>query len=103
LRVSCSSLQRFADREVVGVGGVGRDGEVGSLGQPRQRADQVGGELAVGPGVAEDLLHVPVGVVVGEDRAVEVLGAAAQLQVVGGRADRVDGVVWVLEPVAVGV
>ena len=74
-----------------------------TLGQAGQRADQVGRQLAVGARVEEHLLHVPVGVVVGEDRVVEVLVRARRLQVVGGGADRVDRVVGVLAAVAVGV
>src|SRR5262249_24262521 len=89
--------------DVVGVAGVGGDREVGALGQPGQRPDQVGGQAAVGARVEQHLLRVPVGVVVGEDRVVEVLGAAGDLQVVGGGADRVDRVVGVLAPVPVGV
>ncbi len=64
--------QRRAGGDVVGVAGVGGDREVGALGEPGQRADQVGREPAVGAGVEQHLLHVPVGVVVGEDRVVEV-------------------------------
>ena len=76
---------------------------MGTLGQPGQRADQVGGDAAVGAGVGEHLLRVPVGVVVGEDRAVEIFLAARDLEVMGGGADRVDRVVGILAPVAVGV
>ena len=76
---------------------------MGALGQPGQRADQVGRQLAVGAGVEQNLLGVPVGVVVGEDRVVEIVGAAGDLQVPGGGADRVDRVVGVFAPVAVGV
>ena len=102
-RVGARALQRCAGGEFVRVAGVGGDREVGALGEPGQRADQVGGDAAVGAGVGEDLLRVPVGVVVGEDRAVEVLLAARDLEVVGGGADRVDRVVGVLATVAVGV
>ena len=41
-------LQRRAGRDVVGVAGVGGDREVGALGEPGQRADQVRRQLAVG-------------------------------------------------------
>ena len=97
------ALQRRPGRDVVGVAGVGGDREVRALGQPGQRADQVGRQFAVGAGVEQHLLHVPVGVVVGEDRVVEVLVAAGGLQVAGRGADRVDRVVGVFAPVAVGV
>jgi hypothetical protein len=76
---------------------------VGALGEPGERADEVGRQLAVGPRVEQHLLHVPVGVVVGEDRVVEVLAASSRLEVGGGGADRVDRVVGVLAAVAVGV
>src|ERR1700742_994583 len=97
------ALQRRAGGDVVGVAGVGGDREVGALGEAGQRADQVGRKLAVGAGVEEDLLHVPVGVVVGEDRLIEILVAASDLEVVGRGADRVDRVVGVFATVAVGV
>ncbi len=96
-------LQRLAGADVVGVARVGGDREVGALGEPGQRGDEIVGELAVGAGVEEHLVDVPVGVVVGEDRVVEVLGAAGGAQVAGRGADRVDRVVGVLAPVGVGV
>ena len=96
-------LQGGPSGDVVGVAGVGRDREMRPLGEARQRTDEVGGKAAVGAGVEEHLLHVPVGMVVGEDRLVEVVVAAGQLQVMGGGADRVDGVVRVFLAVAVGV
>ena len=97
------ALHCLAQRDVVGVARVGGDGEVGALGQARQRADQVVGELRVLVGVQQDLVHVPVSVVVGEDRVAQVLLGAGGLQVAAGGADRVDGVVGVLAPVLVGV
>ena len=97
------ALQRRPGRDVVGVARVGGDREVGSLGQAGQRADQVGGKFAVGAGVEQHLLGVPVGVVVGEDRVVEIVGAAGDLEVAGRGADRVDRVVGVFATVAVGV
>ena len=48
-------------------------------------------------------LHVPAGVVVGEDRLREVLGRAGRVQIAGGGEDRVDRVVRIGDPVAVGV
>ena len=59
--------------------------------------------LAVLTRVEQDLVDVPVGVVVGEDRAGEVVLAAGRLEVVGRGADRVDRVVRVLATVVVGV
>ena len=97
-----ASRRRLRSRSV-GVAGVGGDREVGALGQPGERADQVLGQLAVAARVEQHLLHVPVGVVVGEDRVVEVALAPGRLQVAGGGADRVHRVVGVLAPVAVGV
>ena len=76
---------------------------MGALGEPGERADQVVGQLRVLVGVEQHLVHVPVGVVVGEDRFAQVLLGARRLQVAAGGADRVDGVVGVLAPVLVGV
>ena len=59
--------------------------------------------VGVAAGVGEDLADVPVGVVVGEDRAVGVGGHAGGAEVAGGGEDRVFGVVRVGDPVAVGV
>ena len=89
--------------DVVRVPGVGGDREVGALGEPGERADQGVGQLAVLVGVEQDLVDVPVGVVVGEDRGAQVLVAAGGPQVAGGGADRVDRVVGVLAAVVVGV
>ena len=57
----------------------------------------------VAAGVGEHLGDVPVGVVVGEDRAVGVGRHAGGGEVAGGGEDRVFGVVGVGDPVAVGV
>ena len=103
LGVGGGAFEGGAGGDFVRVTGVGGDREVGTLGEAGQRADQGGGDATVGAGVGEDLLRVPVGVVVGEDRAVEVLLAAGDLEVVGGGADRVDRVVGVLATVPVGV
>ncbi len=89
--------------DVVGVAGLGGDREVGALGEAGDRADQVVRELAVLLRVEQDLVDVPVGVVVGEDRAAQVGLAAGGAEIAGGAADRVDGVVGVLAAVAVGV
>ena len=64
----------------------------------RQRAGAL-----VGVGLGEDLLDVPVGVVVGEDRPVPVARRAGGAQVAGGGVDRVVGVGRVAPAVAVGV
>ena len=58
---------------------------------------------AVGVGLGEDLGDVPVGVVVGEDRAVVVGGGAGGAEVAGGGGDRVGGVVGGLAAVVVAV
>ena len=97
------ALHRGALGDVVGVAGLGGDGEVGALGQAGERVDDAARQVAVLLGVEEDLVDVPVGVVVGEDRGAQVLGAAGGLEVAGGGADRVDRVVGILAAVAVGV
>ena len=74
-----------------------------ALREARERADEVGGEAADDAGAHQDRLDVPVGVVVGEDRAVEVLVGPGGAQVARGREDRVDRVERVLLAVAVGV
>ncbi len=89
--------------DVVGVPRVGGHREAGSFGQPRQRADQRLRQLAVLVRVEQDLVDVPVGVVVGEDRGAQILLPAGRLQVSRGGADRIDRVVGVLAPVLVGV
>ena len=88
--------------EVVGVAGAGGDGEA-SLGQPGQRADEVGGDAGDQPGAEHHRVDVPVGVVVGKDRAAHVLLIAGGLEVAAGGEDRVDGVVGVLLAVLVRV
>ena len=97
------ALERLALGDVVGVAGLRRDGEVGSFGQAGERADEIVGDLAVLAGIKEDLVDVPVGVVVGEDRAGEILCTARGLEVVGGGADGVDRVVGILAAVVVRV
>ena len=96
-------MERRRIAQVVRVAGVRGDREVRALGEPGERADQGVGELAVLVGVEEDLVDVPVGVVVGEDRLADVLVAARCAQVPGRGADRVDRVVRVLLAVVVGV
>ena len=88
--------------DVVGVAGLGVDREV-ALRQAGQRADEVGGQAADQTRAHEDRVDVPVGVVVGEDRAADVLVGAGGLQVARGGEDRVDRVVRVLAAVVVGV
>ena len=86
----------------VGVGGGRGDGEV-ALGQAGERADEVGGHAADQLGAQQHRLHVPVGVVVGEDRLADVLVATGRSEVAGGGEDRVGRVEGVLAAVAVGV
>ena len=57
----------------------------------------------VAGGVGEHLADVPVGVVVGEDRAVGVGRHAGGAEVAGGGVDRVFGVEGIGDAVAVGV
>ena len=97
------ALERAALGDVVGVAGLRGDREAGALGEAGERADQVLGELAVLLRIEEDLIDVPVGVVVGEDRGAKVILAAGGAEVAGGGADSVDGVEGVLAPVVVGV
>ena len=88
--------------EVVRVAGAGVDREV-ALGQAGERADEVGGQAGDQPRAHHHGVDVPVGVVVGEDRAAQVVVGAGGLQVAGRGEDRVDGVVRVLLAVAVRV
>ena len=78
------------------------DGEA-ALGQAGERADEVGGQAADQARAHEHRVDVPVGVVVGEDRAADVVVGAGGLQVARGGEDRVDRVVGVLDAVVVGV
>ena len=86
----------------VRVGRLGADREA-ALREAGERADEVVGHAAHDLGAHEHGVHVPGRVVVGEDRAPDVVIAARRLQVARGREDRVHGVVRVLEAVAVGV
>ena len=95
-------LSELALGEVVGVAGAGVDGEA-AFGEPGQRADQVGGHAGDQPGAEQHRVDVPVGVVVGEDRAPHVVLVAGRRQVAGGGEDRVDRVVGILAAVLVGV
>jgi hypothetical protein len=88
--------------ELAGVARLGADREV-ALRQAGERADEVGRQPADDTGAQEDRVDVPVGVVVGEDRAAQVLVAAGGAQVAGGGEDRIDGVERVLQAVVVGV
>ena len=78
------------------------DGEA-SFGESGERADQVGGHAGDQAGAEQHGVDVPVGVVVGEDRAAHVSVVAGGGQVAGGGEDRVDRVVGVLAAVLVGV
>ena len=87
---------------LVGIRGLGGDREP-TLGQPGERADQVRGQAADDLGAQEHRVHVPVGVVVGEDRGADVLVGAGGLQVPRGGEDGVDRVVRVHQAVLVAV
>ena len=80
---------------VVGVGRLGGDREA-ALGEPGERADEVGRQAADDLGAQQHRVDVPVGVVVGEDGAADVRVGAGGLQVARGGEDRVDRVVRVL-------
>ena len=64
--------------EVVGVAGAGGDGEA-AFGEAGERADEVGGDAGDQPGPQQDGVDVPVGVVVGEDRAANVIARSRRL------------------------
>ncbi len=78
------------------------DGEAAHR-QAGQRADDIRRQCRERPGARQDVVDVPVGVVVGEDRLAQVGVGAGRAQVPRRREDRVDGVVGILAPVAVGV
>ena len=88
--------------DVVGVAGLGVHGEV-PLREARERPDEVGGQPADQTRAHEHRVDVPVGVVVGEDGAADVLVGARGLQVARGGEDRVDRVEGILAAVVVGV
>ena len=92
----------FGFLEVVGVAGPCGDREP-ALGQPGQRPDQIGGDPGDQPGAQQDGVDVPVGVVIGKDRAADVLVIAGGLQIAAGGEDRVDGVIGVLSAVLVRI
>jgi hypothetical protein len=96
------ALRELGLRHRAGVGRLGLHREA-ALREPRERADEVGGQAADDAGAHQDRLDVPVGVVVGEDGAVEVLVGPRGAEVPRGGEDRVDRVERVLLPVAVGV
>jgi hypothetical protein len=89
-------------RQLAGVGGLGVDGEA-ALREAGQRAHEVARQAADDLRAHEHGVDVPVGVVVGEDGAADVLVATGGAQVARGREDRVDRVERVLDAVAVGV
>ncbi len=78
------------------------DGEA-ALGEPGERADQVGGHAGDQARAEEDRVDVPVGVVVGPDRGADVVLVVRGLEVAGGGEDGVDRVVRILAAVLVGV
>ena len=88
--------------DLVRVHGLRLHGEA-ALREAGERADEVGGQAADQPRAQEHHVDVPVGVVVGPDRAAQVLVGAGGLEVAGGGEDRVDRVVRVLQAVLVGV
>ena len=102
LRPARTRLLALLVGQRAGVGRLGGDREA-ALRQARERADQVGRQAADHTRAHEHRLDVPVGVVVGEDRAVEVLVGAGGAQVARGGEDAVDRVERVLLAVAVGV
>ena len=71
--------------------------------QAGERGDDLVGQAADRLGAAEHVVDVPVGVVVGPDRAPEAVAGARGLEVASGGEDRVDRVVGILAAVAVGV
>ena len=88
--------------QLAGVGGLRVDREA-ALREARERADEVARQAADDLGAHQHRVHVPVGVVVGEDGAADVRLGAGRVEVAGGGEDRVDGVERVLDAVAVGV
>ena len=88
--------------ELAGVGRARLDREA-ALREAGERADEVGRQAADHLRAQEHGVDVPVGVVVGEDRAADVGVGAGGAQVARGGEDRVDRVVRVLDAVAVGV
>ena len=99
--VAARRPQRAA-RDLVGVGGLGRDREA-ALGEAGERADEVGRQAADDLRAQQHAVDVPVGVVVGEDGLADVRVGAGGLQVARGGEDRVDRVVRVHQPVVVAV
>ena len=81
----------------------GRADELLLLRDQGEAAERAVADPAEAGGPRHHLGDVPVGVVVGEDRALRVLGHSGGSQVAGGGEDRVVGVVRVLGAVVVGV
>ncbi len=88
--------------DLAGVAGGGVDGEA-RLREAGEGADEVGRQAADGAGAQQHGVDVPVGVVVGEDAAAQVLLGARGLEVARGGEDRVHRVEGVLDAVLVGV
>ena len=83
--------------------GAGWQSSTAQLRRQGEAARSAAAERAVATGVGQDLGHVPVGVVVGEDRVVGVGRHPRRAEVAGGGEDRVFGVVGVADPVAAGI
>ena len=101
-RLNPCALGEAALGDLVRVGRLGGDREA-ALGEPGERADEVGRQAADDLRAQQHRVDVPVGVVVGEDGAADVLVGAGGLQVARGGEDRVDRVVRVHQPVLVAV
>ncbi len=95
-------LEQLLLRDVIRVTRACEYGEA-ALGQPGERADHVRRHAGDQARAEEDRVDVPVSVVVGVDRAADVLLVPGRLEVAGGGEDRVDRVVRILAPVLVGV
>ena len=89
-------------RELLGVRGRAGDREA-ALREPGERADEVVRQAADDARPHQHGVDVPVRVVVGEDRAAQVVLRAGGVQVARGGEDGVDRVEGVLQAVAVGV
>ena len=91
------ALEEVALRDVVCVACAGVDGEA-AFGEAGERADEVGGHAGDQPCAQQYRVDVPVGVVVGEHGAPDVVVVAGRGQIAGRGEDRVDRVVGSLRP-----
>ncbi len=92
----------LALRQVVRVGGLGTNREP-ALGEAGEGADEVGGQATDQASAHQHAVHVPVRMVVGEDRLTDVVLGTRRLQVAPRREDRVHRVVRILLAVPVGI